>query len=406
MRGIALIRGQILLAVTRIRLDLLTAIVLFAMQPASAQTYYGAKWATDGLANTVIGPGQIQGDYRFRSTHTGTLAAIHTYWQNGAGYGAGTGGSYRIDLETDDGTANHFASGKVLATTTEMNPNNLFVTETFSSPATITSGTLYHIVYTNIDSSPSVNYTSLDMLWLDAATGAPTPSQPTISDTDWAHLYNYGSVSAPAWHWRHGATEGDYMPILELVYGDGTIYGNGYMEVWIDTSRESIGGSNQVCETFTVSGGNKTVVSFSVRMRKDSGTDPLTVTLRAEGGATVESGTIPAASFSSNDAWVTYTFSTPRILSNASTYNVILSGPSTSSYSLFPIRKGMSYNFDAPTYFADGSAQVSSSSGSSWTNWPDESANPSLQGDLQFFFTTSQHLPPSPPTGLAVTSVN
>jgi hypothetical protein len=97
-------------------------------QFTSAQSYYGSKWATDGLANTVIGAGLVQGDYRFRSTHTGKLASIRTYWQNGSGYGAGTGGSYRIDLETDDGTSNHFASGKVLATTTEPSPNSLFVT--------------------------------------------------------------------------------------------------------------------------------------------------------------------------------------------------------------------------------------------------------------------------------------
>lgn len=394
-----------MLRVPGLRLDLLIAILLFAMQGASAQSFYGSKWAADGLANTVIGPGQIQGDYRFRSIHTGTLAAIHTYWQDGSGYGAGTGGTYRIDLETDDGTANHFASGKVLATTIELHPDNLFVTEAFSSPATISSGTLYHIVYTNIDGNPSANYTSLDMIWLDAATGAPTPSQPTIADSDWAHLYNSGTVSEPAWHWRHGGSEGDYMPTLELVYGDGTVYGNGYMEVWIDTSREKISGSNQVRETFTVSGGDKIAGSFSVRIRRDSGGDPLTVTLKTEAGATIESGTIPAGSFSSNDAWVTYTFSTARTLANGSAYNIILSTAGTSSYSLFPIRKGISYNFSAPTFFSDGCAQISSNSGSIWTDWPDESANASSEGDLQFYFTIAQRTVPAPPTGLAVTTV-
>jgi hypothetical protein len=399
------VHGRKAFPVLAIHSILAIAIILLAIQSAPAQTYYGSKWATDGLANTVIGPGQIQGDYRFRSTHTGTLAAIHTYWQNGPGYAGGTGGTYRIDLETDDGTSNHFASGKVLATTTELHPNNLFVTEPFGSPATIISGTLYHIVYTNIDGNPSANFTSLDMIYLDSATGAPTPSQPTISDTDWAHLYNYGYVNAPIWHWRHGASEGDYMPILELVYGDGTISGNGYMEVWINTSRENIGGSNQVCEIFNVSGGDKTILSFSVRMRKDAGTDPLTITLKDGAGTTVESGNISAGNFSANDSWATYTFSTPRTLVNGSTYNIILSGAGTSSYSLFPIRKGVSYNFDAPTYFADGYAQISSSGGSTWANWPDESARPSLQGDLQFYFSIVQHAPPAPPTGLAVTTV-
>jgi hypothetical protein len=394
-----------------LRATLFIAVFLLAMQGASAQSYYGSKWAADGLANTVIGAGHNQGDYRFRSTHTGTLAAIHTYWQNGSGYGSGNGGTYRIDLETDDGTSNHFASGKVLATTNELHPNNLFVTETFSSPATITSGTLYHIVYTNIDSSPTVNYTSLDMIWVAGGTKAPTPSQPTVSDIDWAHLYNSGSASSPSWHWRHGSNgdDGDYMPTLELVYGDGTITGTGYMEVWIETSRKNVSGSNQARETFTVSGGDKVATTFSIRMRKDSGADPLTVTLKTASGTTIESGTIPAGSFSTTDAWATYTFASARTLANGNSYNIILSTPGSSSYSLFPIREGISYNFQAPTFFADGHAQLSTSSGSSWADWPDESGNASAQGDLQFYFATGQQAAassPMPPTELVITTVN
>ena len=391
------------LRIFSISLNILVATVLFSIQSAWAQTYYGSKWAADSLANTTIGPLQIQGDYRFRSSHTGALTAIHTYWQNGAGYSGGTGGTYRIDLETDDGTANHFASGKVLATTTELHPSSLFATEIFTSPATIASGTLYHIVYTNIDPSPASNYTSLDMIWL--ANPGPTPSQPTIPDTDWAHLYNSGTVASPAWHWRHGTTEGDYMPTLELVYADGTIAGNGYIEVWVKTSREKISGTNQARETFTVSGGDKIAVSFSVRMRKDSGADPVTVTLKTGAGTTVESGTIAAATFSTTDAWVTYTFSSPRTLANGATYDLVLSTPGSSSYSLFPIRQGLSYNFDAPTFFSDGYAQVSTDGGSNWTNWPAETGVPSTQGDLQFYFTTGEP-PPAPPTNVAIKSVS
>jgi len=152
-----------------VRFSLIFAPLLFlAAQGARAQSYYGSKWAADSLANTRIGPVQVQGDYRFRATHTGTLAAIHTYFQTGTGYSGGTLGTYRIDLETDDGTPNHFASGTVLATTTELHPASHFVTETFSSPAVISSGALYHVVYTNIDASPAISYSSLDMLMLSS----------------------------------------------------------------------------------------------------------------------------------------------------------------------------------------------------------------------------------------------
>lgn len=388
-----------------VRFSLIFAPLLFlAAQGARAQSYYGSKWAADSLANTRIGPVQVQGDYRFRATHTGTLAAIHTYFQTGTGYSGGTLGTYRIDLETDDGTPNHFASGTVLATTTELHPASHFVTETFSSPAVISSGALYHVVYTNIDASPAISYSSLDMLMLSSP--GPTPSQPTIADTDWAHLYNAGTIANPKWHWRHGATEGDYMPTLELVYGDGTIAGNGYMEVWVKTSRENISGSFEARETFTVSGGDRIATSFSVRLRKDSGADPLTVTLETGSGATVESGTIPAAAFTTTDGWATYTFSTPRTLSSGATYDIILSAPGSSSYSLFPIRKGRNYNFDSPTFFSDGYAQLSTNGGSSWTNWPAETGVPSPDGDLQFFFTIGGVAPPAAPTDLRVNSIS
>lgn len=357
-----------------------------------AQAYYGEKWGADGLANTTIGP-NIQGDYRFRATHSGTLTAVHTFFICAPGYGAGTFGSYRVDLETDDGTASHLPSGTVLSTATEASPTTLFTTETFGSPATLSTGNLYHVVYTNIDASPTVNYCSLDMMFWSSP--APDPWQKTVANLDWAHLYNQGTIVSPNWHLRSGVTVGDggnYFPTLELVYGDGTKLGNGYMESWINTSRKTITGANQTREEIlAVSGGDQKVASVTIRMKKDSGSDPLTVTLKTGAGSTVETGTIPAAAFvasgTAGDNWVTYTFVSPRTLTNGSAYNLVLSAPGTSQYSQFPIRKGASHNFDAGSYFADGHAQFSTNTGASFSDWPDESANPSAEGDMQFFFT-------------------
>lgn len=399
-----LLRRQLLLRLPVVRPAILITMVLLAIHSASAQTYYGAKWAAGSLANTQIGgQGGIQGDYRFNCVHAGTLAAIHTFWQSGSGYGGGTGGTYRVDLESDDGTANHFPSGTVLATTTELNPTRTYTTEVFASPATLISGVLYHLVYTNVDSNPSVNFTSLNMLYLYPP--VTSPAQPTVSDIDWAHLYNVGTVSNPNWVWRGGNSDGSYMPTLELDYSDGFITGNGYMEVWIDTSRKPISGSNEVRETFTVSAGNQSVVSFSVRLRKDSGSDPLTVSLQTANGVVIESGDIPPGKASSTDAWVTYTFSQTQTLTNGTSYDVVLTSPGSSTYSIFPIRKGRSHNFNAPSFFGDGLAQYTSN-GSSWINWPDEDGSPSSEGDLQFYFTIGSTDPrPAPPviTSIRVT---
>ena len=380
---------------------------LFSGSSCFAQQYYGAKWGADRLANTVIGNGISQGDYRFRATHSGTLAAVHTFFMckntGYGGYGAGTGGSYRVDLESDDGTPNHFASGNVLATTEENNPGGVFTTQTFSSPANLVSGTIYHVVYTNKDPNPYANYCSLDMLWWGDP--APVTAQPTVPNTDWAHLYNQGSLSSPGWHLRNEATDqgGNYMPTMQLVYSDGTVYGNGYMESWILTSRRAISGNQEARETITSVSGTQVVSSVAIRLRHDNGNDPLTVTLQDSSGV-IESGTIPASSFVpsgyAGDNWVSYSFSAPHTLNPGSAYQLVLSTPSSSTYSIFPIRKGATHNFNAPAFFADGHAQYSAD-GSSWIDWPDESARPSPEGDLQFFFTLGDANRPLPPGNVA-----
>ena len=358
-----------------------------------AQQYYGSKWGADGLANTVVGgSGPAQGDYRFRATHTGKLQDVRTFFICAPGYGAGTGGSYRVDLETDDGSTNHFPTGAVLATATEKTPKGLFVTETFASPAIITTGQLYHVVYTNIDPSPAVNYCSLDMLyWQDPASAV---AQPTISNTDWANLYNQGTISAPVWHWRNQANSGDdgnYMPILQLDYTDGTSYGNGYMEVWIETSRKTISGSNAAREAFTVNGPTMTAASVTVRLKHDSGTDPVTVAVLNSAGTSLASCAEPytaiTPSGTGGDNWVTCMFTSTLALNSGSTYALNLAAPSTSAYSIFPIRKGISYKYGLSSFFADGHAQYTAGNG--WLDWPAETGEASTQGDLQFFFTSA-----------------
>ena len=376
------------------RWTVLCVLLLITVGPGvHAQQYYGSKWGADGLANTVVGgSGPVQGDYRFRATHSGKLRDVRTFFICAPGYGAGTGGSYRIDLETDDGATNHYPSGAVLATTTEKNPKANFVTETFASPATITTGQLYHVVYTNIDPAPTVNYCSLDMLyWQDPASAV---AQPTISNTDWAHLYNEGTLSAPVWHWRNQANSGDdgnYMPILQLDYSDGTSYGNGYMEVWIETSRKTVSGPNAAREAFTVNGPSMTADSVTVRLKHDSGTGPVTIAVLNGAGASLASCAEPYTAITSSgtggDNWVTCKFASPVALNSGSTYALHLAAPSTSAYSIFPIRKGVSYNYGASSFYSDGHAQYTTGNG--WLDWPSETGEASTQADLQFFFTSA-----------------
>jgi hypothetical protein len=354
---------------------------------------YGPGLGSDGLANTVVGgPYSNVVSYRFRAKHSGLLKQIHVYLISGtAGYAAGTGGTIRVTVHTDDGTSSHNPSGTVLATYLLSNPlsatpSRAFPILVFSAPPSLAAGQIYHIVFTNVDASPSTNYLSVDALYQQSP---KTPSQPTISDTDSAELLRSGNGS---WAPRKG-----YTPILQLDFSDGWTEGVGYMEVWIGVP-QAISGTQTVRQTLTISDTEKDVKSVAVRVARTLGSAPLTVRLEEADGTLIEQGNIPATAFplssSVSYGWAQYTFSTPHRLSPGRTYHLVLQAPSTSRYQAFPIRKGMAYNFKDTTYFPDGYAQFMQNG--SWVGWTQWGATNRKDGDLQFYFELSA--PAAPPT--------
>ena len=155
-------------------------------------------------------------------------------------------------MRPDDGTAAHAPSGTVLASTTIRTGNPVSIgylpLVTFSSPATLTAGSLYHIVFRNVDPSPTVNYVSIDSLYVYGTT--LVPRQPGLSDLDWGQMMNSGS----GW-----TTRANFTPILDLGYANGVHGGMGYMEVWVRGYQRISGASLKVRELFTVSGADRTV---------------------------------------------------------------------------------------------------------------------------------------------------
>ena len=345
---------------------------------------YGPGLAADSLGNTVVGgPYSNMVSYRFRAGHSGSLQQIHVYLiPNVSGYAAGTGGQIQVTVNTDDGTTAHNPSGTILATYLLANPLTAtpsinFPIFVFPVPPTLVEGQLYHILFLNVDASPTTNYISVDTLY---QANPPTPGQPTISDIDSAELLGRPGT---AWTPRKG-----YTPILELDYTDGFKEGNGYMEVWV-AAPESVSGTSAVRETFTVSGAQQTVTGASVRIERVSGSDPLTVRLENGDGTLIEQGQIPASSIPltspASYAWTTYTFSSARTLLVGQNYNLVFEAPSTSTYQLFPIRKGVAYGFQNTTYFPDGYAQFNPNG--SWTGWTQWGVTNRTDGDLQFYFS-------------------
>lgn len=336
---------------TRKTVILLVSMLVLGVASGTAYTsppgFYGPCIAMDGLANLTIGPdGRI--DVRFLCEHTGAIDRIVQQYQNkSAGYTGGTGGQIKWELRTDDGTANHFPSSTVLWTTTDTNPKNAAsgtVIQWFNvSPAvSVTAGTLYHIVYTNIDPYPDTNYVSYDGIYTSKNS---SPVQPCYTDTNLMTLWN-----GPTWQTNLHIT-----PEFNVHYADGYAQGTGYVD--------STTVSSPATETFTVSGGDKVATSVS------AAGSALIFSVQTSGGTVLASG---AGSASSYPGWQTYLFPQPVTLKNGQAYKLVISG---SVYRA--VQKGNKYGM--------------------YTAFPDGSYAGNSLYDLQFYFTLSQTTPQIPP---------
>lgn len=364
--------------------------------PGGGGTYYGCRMMHMSLNNRKIGDFGNSYSYRFRAEYTGTITAVDLYWLSidlqDVGYAEGDGGTIRISLRPDDGTSAHGPTNTELAyhnVTTKVSSTGSGTRFTFNTGASVTAGTLYHIVFTNAHASPDTNNASIDCSWM---TGKPKTSGVTVSrvlpgyeNVDFATMVNpagYGGHSPPLGAWRR---VDDYWsevfsPIVGIDYSEGYHQGQAYI---IGSSHDigggiSVNGTTKARETFTVSGGARTLVSGMVHARRYSGSGDLTWDLQNSGGSTIESGTISASQFTLVPAPTgtqrnageglsrgTWTFATPRTVSNATQYHIVFSCPAGTTYLFWPILRGAAHDiYEAETGFADG--QCWEWNGSSW----------------------------------------
>jgi hypothetical protein len=363
-------------------LDVANAVQAANAAAGVSSAFYGAGRGADSLANCTVGPYGFVIAYRFVAEHSGPISQVRFYIiSNKAGYAGGNAGTIQISIETDDGTSAHNPSGTVLATSTLEHPvpadggYGYFPLITFPTPANVTAGQIYHVVFTNVDPSPSINFSSVDELYYKNAT---TPNQPTVSDMASAVL----RLRSGKW----GMVPG-YSPIFEIYYSNGDYQGYGYVEAFV-MAPEVISGSQQVRETFTVSGATRSISSVGIRLARISGSGNLTARLENGAGTVIEQGYLSAASFplssSASPVWASYTFANPQNLATGQTYHLVLQAPSSTEYEAYPIQKGTAYGFDKLTYFPDGYAQFNSGAG--WVGWSVWGVSNRTDGDLQFYF--------------------
>jgi hypothetical protein len=345
-------------------------------------TCYGPGLGADSLANTVLGgPSLISASYRFQTKYAGVLKGIRVFfiWSLvKSGYQAGGGGTIQVQLMADDGSAAHLPTGPALASVSYGNiltQNDNYPELNFPYPVALKGGTLYHLVFTNVDPSPTANYVSLDSIYSDAQTA---PMQPSVTDNQFALLVR---SATGAWKLREGFT-----PALELDYADGDSQGAGYMEVW-SSNPKTISANAQVREGFHVSGASRSFTRIRIRLQRVAGNSPLTLQLIEADGTLITQGAVPAASVLAGvPSWVTWTFPVSHVLSSGVGYNLTLTCPADTQYSIYPIRKGLDKGFSKATVFADGYAQFTTTGSGGWAGW-DMWGTPNLTtGDLQFMF--------------------
>jgi hypothetical protein len=337
----------------------------------------------DTLANTRIGgPYGTVLAFRFRSKWTGSVRGVRVYIVTNSdgreGYSGGDGGRLRVSVVRDG--AHHLPSKHVLASTSVAPPSrDSWPLVRFANAPKVVAGHYYHVVFTNDDPNPRANYVSINAL-LSYTQGEPAPRLPDGLAVLLGSTRD-GGASPTHWGTRTEGSGQRYAPILDVSGGKpGQHLGLGYMEVW-SSNPKPIGGGAKVRQLLGPAP-SRAITGAWLRVRREDGAGaPLQLSIATVGGDTLGSATVPAGQIPSDrDRWVHVRFAQPISAKGKSI--ALVASASSSSYSAFPIRKGMEFGFNAQTVYSPGYAQFTS--GGSWTGW-DQWGQPNRHdGALQF----------------------
>ena len=370
------------------------AVVSSTPPPPPSGKVYGAGWAGDSLNNYPIGDSsRKRASFRFRADATGSLQTLRVFWVDNrgsaGGYALGNGGTIKMEVQADDGSASHLPNGTVLGSMVNK-PNlssgvdptgnaGVFRLMTFPTPVPVVAGTLYHVVFTNIDADPVNNWISVNGI-VSWTTDQPQAQMPS---SDLSALIDTGSG------WKENfTTDGKASlntPIVDFGYADGHHQGNGYMEIWVGQPR-TISASQGVREVFTPKS-DVQVDAVNVRLRNTGSGGSLVMRVEKAdgtlvGSVTLDGGTIP----SDKHRFAGGAFCAPLTLKAGQGYNLVLSAPS-GSFVAYPIRDGGAFGFASPTEFGEGHCEFNSGSGwQGWDGWTSSGSSSYVYGDLQFYF--------------------
>ena len=273
----------------------------------TARKVYGPGIAGDAKNNMIIDGARLS--HRFRASTTSKLLSIRFQQRGGPAYSKGDGGTLRMSVQADDGSARHLPSGRVLAALTVRpgNPGGHWTTYrrfVFPEPATLSKGRIYHIVFSNVSSAPGSNYISVNELF----TFEPQ-RHPGLSPV-YAVLY----ASGGGWELQDRNTAD-----MDLTYADGRHDGQAYIENMCLLFGVVSGSSHSVRERFTVSAASRTVRRVWVRVKRAYGASPLRVRLERADGTVISAASVTADRVPTSApgctrggaVWVSATFASP-----------------------------------------------------------------------------------------------
>jgi len=390
-------------------LDVATGVSNSAASTPSTPQYYGPGINMISLNNFALDSAEEYVDYTFTAQQTGSIETMMPYFVDcktetsnecttGTGlYGGGNGAELQINVYPDNGSGEPDMGAKPLASITPFwvcgggaiteacrTQANTFRKLSFEEPLSVVVGTEYHIVFRNIASDPSVNFSSVDESWSSSSLTCPSvtaAANPTFAPSQLGLLKsnNGGSTWGPS---SDGTCD---TPIVDLGYSNGFHQGNGYTMIGDFTA--AIGGSNDIVrEVFTVGGSNKTVSAVSVDVNLVSGTEGLWLALQNSSGTVLAKGqALPVTGRFS--FWRTYKFSSPVTLQSGQTYRLVLTA--TGTYSAGALENGSQngepFSPDTVWSATNAEAQYSTNDGDTWNEWDDDGANE--VADLMFYFT-------------------
>jgi hypothetical protein len=350
---------------------------------------YGPAINIDTKSNRRVTRGRLA--HRFRATTTSQVSAVLFQARWGSGYSAGDGGRYRISINTDGRSRNHFPSSKRL---TELvwspggrSGQGQIQRFTFKTRPLLRKGRIYHLVFTNIHPNPSSNYISINEVY---TYDRLQPRQPRFRDGIYAVL-NGSSGSGADW-----SVDPKHTPSMDIVYANGRHDGIAYLNS-VRADWGAISGANQVRERFTVKGRARRVTGACVRIGRQRGRSPLTIHLERAGGPVIESRVANEAgdvaitrtgADADNGDWVCVRFSRVHRLRARRTYSLRLSAPSDTQYSMTPLlaldssARTLGYHMRSWSFRAGHGGERSGDGGRTW-----RSLYSSFPQNMQFYLT-------------------